>query len=96
MTISEKIMNLPTLVEEDSYAAQCDMRNRAAQEATHHLNNLLVEAISFLASCKRKNTDEWMMGMMDRLNSLLDNTLETDRIIYDTRDGTFKILDTTR
>lgn len=52
------------------------------------------EFLAYLINVKRENTNEWMMGLMDEINKLLDFTTDTDRIIYDTRSGRMKILKT--
>lgn len=45
-------------------------------------STVIVEFLSYVATCRRDNTDEWMVGLSARINALLAQASDPTRVVY--------------
>ena len=53
---------------------------------------MLIEFVAYVATCKRQNTEEWMLGLGDRMNEVLEKLNDEDRLIYSVPAGEFRAI----
>ena len=82
--ISEKLARANWGHEHSNEAAEW----RALREAWGEANVLA----SYVATCRRNNTAEWMDGLIESINTFLEKSGDEDRVQLDRRGGSISIV----